>query len=194
MVQSNRGVYQKDSFFQQFYHSCLGKVIILAVVAAVALVVARFSNPEEKFMFDETADNVRQCIEANINTPADKVDNIVNNIYATFTHADSLDAKEAMEDFWKYNTIEVYKHFFFTTSYVHNNYLPGGKRAGIGIFGMVISTVEYNDLLLRVAPVRKEYNQQIIKSSTWTNDVDLGSNPDLGNTYNTYDGDGSRSN
>lgn len=190
MVQSNRGIYQKDSFFEQFYHSCLGKVIILAVAIGAMLTGAHFSRPEKNIMFDETADNVRQCIEANINTPADKVDNFVNNMIATFTHADSLDAKEAMEDFWKYNTIEVYEHFFYTTSYVHNNYIPGGKRASIGILGMVISTVEYSDLLLRVAPVRKEYNQRII-TNTWSNDVDLGSNPDLGNTYNTYDGDGS---
>lgn len=190
MKQSDRGTYQKDSVMQQFYRSCLGKVIILAVVSSLLLLIARLTVPGKEYMLGETTDNIRQCIEANINIPADKIDNVVNNMVATFTHADSLEAEESMKDFWKYNTIEVYEHFFFTTSYVHNNYLPGGKRAGIGVFGLVISTVDYSDLLLRVAPVRKEYNQRII-TNTWSNEVDLGSNPDLGNTYNTYDGDGS---
>lgn len=191
MKQPDRGIYQKESFLQSFHRSCLGKVIIFATAVAAILTAAHFSVPDKEQMLNETTDNIRQCIEANINIPADKIDNIVNNMIATFTDADSIDGQEGMKDFWKYNTIEVYKHLFFTTSYVHNNYLPGGKRAGIGVFGFVISTVEYPDLLLRVAPVRKDYNQRIIKE-TWTNDVDLGSNPDLGNTYNTYDGDGSR--
>lgn len=191
MEQLNRGTYQKDSALQQFSHSCLGRIVISAVAIAVLLVIAHFTVPDEKYMLDETTDNIRQCISANVSNQADKIDNVVNNIYATFTTADSLEAEEPMRDFHKYNKIEIYKHFLFSTAYVSNNYMPGGKRAGIGVFGIVIPTVEYRDLLLRIAPIRKEYKDRVIRSATWTSEDDLGSNPDLGNTYNTYDGDGS---
>ena len=73
MKQSDRGTYQKDSVMQQFYRSCLGKVIILAVVSSLLLLIARLTVPGKEYMLGETTDNIRQCIEANINIPADKI-------------------------------------------------------------------------------------------------------------------------
>ena len=97
MKQSDRGTYPKDSAMQQFYRSCLGKVIILAVVSSLLLLIARLTVPGKEYMLGETTDNIRQCIEANINIPADKLDNVVNNMVSTFTHADSLQAEASMK-------------------------------------------------------------------------------------------------
>ncbi len=57
-----------------------------------------------------------------------------------------------------------------------------GIRVGIGIFGIVIPTVTFSDMILRVGPVRKDYNQKIIRNTY--DDEDLGNNPDFGDTYN----------
>lgn len=192
MRQSNRGTYEKESLLQRFYRSCLGKIIILATVIIVLLLLALASKPDEKQMLGETIDNVKQSIAANIKTKEDEVDMVANNIAAFFTCADSADAKEAMVDFHKFNRIVVHEHTFFSTTRIYNNIHPEGTRSGIGIFGVVIPTVKYKDLLLYVGNLRKKYNQPIIRR-VWTSDPDLGSNPDLGNTHNTYEGDGSRS-
>lgn len=188
---SNRGTYERESFLQRFYRSCLGKIIILATFTIVMLLIALASKPDKKQMYVETIDNVKQSIAANIKSKEDEVDMIANNIAAFFTHADSADAKEAMVDFFKFNRVVVHEHTFFSTTRIYNNIHPGGTRAGIGIFGTVIPTVKYKDLLLYVGTLRKKYNQPIIRRS-WTSDPDLGSNPDLGNTHNTYEGGGSR--
>lgn len=47
--------------------------------------------------------------------------------------------------------------------------------------------MNFNDFVLRNGPVRKDYNQKILKQ-TITSDTYMGDNPDLGNTYNTYEG------
>lgn len=191
MRQTNRGTYERESFLQRFYRSCLGKLIILATTIILLLIIALMSKPDEKLMYAETVDNVKQSIAANIESKEDEVDRIANNIAAFFTYADSTDAKEAMADFFKYNKIVVHEHTFFSTTRIYNNIHPGGTRAGIGIFGTVIPTVTYKDLLLYVGTLRKNYNLPIMRR-VWTSDPDLGSNPDLGNTHNTYDGGGSR--
>ena len=95
-----------------------------------------------------------------------------------------------MEDFHKYNRVEIYHHTFFSTSYIISNFNSSGARAAIGVFGMVIPTVNFGDFILRNGPVRKEYNQRIIRQ-TITSDSYMGDNPDLGNTFDTYDGGGS---
>ena len=74
--------------------------------------------------------------------------------------------------------------------YIISNFNSRGARAAVGIFGLVIPTVNFNDFVLRNGPIRKEYNQRIIKQ-TITSDTYMGDNPDLGNTYNTFEGGGS---
>lgn len=191
MRKINRGTYEKESTLHRFSRSCLGRLIITTLTAALLLLLAFLSVPEEKEIYLETVDNIRQSIAANIEAKEDEVDAVANNISAFFTHADSAEAKEAMKDFYKFNRIEVHKHTFYATTRVYNNIKPAGSRVGIGVFGMVIPTVKYKDLLLYVGTLRKKYNQPIIKR-VWTSEPDLGSNPDLGNTHNTYEGGGSK--
>jgi hypothetical protein len=66
---------------------------------------------------------------------------------------------------------------------LHNNFKPEGIRAGIGIFGIVIPTVNFNDFLFRIGPMHRGYEQKIIQSTTitntnntedWSNSADLG--------------------
>lgn len=191
MQKIGKGNYEQESFLQQFYRSCLGKAIILCAVIALLLTAAYFSVPDEKTMYAETVDNVRQSISANIESKEDEIDCVVNNFSAFFTYVDSTEAKEVMADFFKYNKIEVHKHTFYATTRIYNNIYPDGRRSGIGIFGIVIPTIKYKNLLLYVGTLRKKYNQPIIKR-VWASDPDLGSNPNLGNTHNTYEGGGSK--
>ena len=66
---------------------------------------------------------------------------------------------------------------FFRTAYVYNNIKTEGTRVGFGLFGVVIPTANFNDFLLRIGPMRRNYNQRLIRSTTI--DGDLGTNPNI---------------
>ena len=190
-IHSSKSEYKKDTLGTQFLKSCLGKIIILVALIAILLIVAKFTVPSDKEMAYGTLDGICQCIEKSHGVPGDKSDDIVRNGIATFSHeTDSLKKDTIMEDFHKYNRVEIYHHTFFSTSYIISNFNSSGARAAIGVFGMVIPTVNFGDFILRNGPVRKEYNQKIIRQ-TITSDSYMGDNPDLGNTFDTYDGGGS---
>ena len=66
MQQTNRGNYRtKETLAQQFWHSCFGKLTILAGIIAVLFVIGHLTIPDEETMMAEMDDNIRQCIEAN---------------------------------------------------------------------------------------------------------------------------------
>lgn len=190
MYQTDRGTYQKESFGQQFCRSCLGRFIIAVVVVAVLFLIASISVPDDKEMLVKTEDGISRCIEDNAISRNDKIDDGVRNFTAIFSNGDSAEVAKNMKDFYRFNRIEVCRHTFYSTARIHSNFYSEGIRAAVGFFGMVIPTVSYEDILMRVAPLRKEYNQSILKVD-YSSDVDLGSNPDFGNTYNTYEGGGS---
>lgn len=190
MQQTNRGIYNKqESVGQMFLNSCLGKCIIMAALVAVVLLIAHLTVPADDEMNSKISNDIRLCIEENALAKSDKIDDVVRNATAIFAAPDSTADSTVMADFHKYNRIEVYRHTFYSTARIHNNLEIKGIRVGIGIFGMVIPTVNYGDLILQVGPVRKEYNRRIIENAY--GDEDLGSNPDFGDTYNTYQGGGS---
>ena len=190
-IHSSKSEYKKDTLGTQFLKSCLGKVVILVALIAILLIVAKFTVPSDNEMTYGTLDGICQCIEKSHGVPGDKSDDIVRNGIATFSHeTDSLKKDTIMEDFHKYNRVEIYHHTFFSTSYIISNFNSSGARAAIGVFGMFIPTVNFGDFILRNGPVRKEYNQKIIRQ-TITSDSYMGDNPDLGNTFDTYDGGGS---
>jgi len=71
----------------------------------------------------------------------------------------------------------AYRHTFYATARLVNNMHPEGVRVGVGVFGLIIPTVIYKDILLDVGPVHKGYNQKIIQPTV--PDTDLGSNPNI---------------
>ena len=163
---------------QAFSHSCLGRLLLLAAIVIVLLIIAYFTAPSEKVMREEINDDIMQCMEMNDSIRGDQIDDYVHNIGFIFTTADSTKVgQEWREVFNKYNRLEIYRHTFFTTAYIYNNILTEGSRVGIGVFGMVIPTMNFNDFLLRVGPMHKGYNQVI--RSTNIPDTDLGTNPNI---------------
>ena len=110
----------------------------------------------------------------------------LGRIIITFSEADTTKTTDVMDEFNKYNRMEYYDHVVFSTIRLSNNYRIEGVRCAIGIFGMVIPTANYSDFLLRVGPVRKDYNQPIIPQ---TGDEEyFGENPDLGGVFR-YEGE-----
>ena len=167
------------SLLHSLTHSCLGRICILAVILAVVLAIARFSVPDKETMTVEIEDAIRQCIIANDSIPTDDIDDAVNNIGYIFTYADSTKFnEETWELFNKYNKLEYYKHSFYSTMHVKNNFRPVGNRVGIGIFGVVIPTVNYHDFPLDIGPIHKGYDEKIIKTIEYK-ERDLGTNPDI---------------
>ena len=130
-------------------------------------------------MRDEINDDIMQCMEMNDSIRGDQIDDFVNNLGFIFTTADTTKVgQEWREVFDKYNRVEIYRHTFFTTAYVYNNILTEGSRVGIGVFGIVIPTMNFNDFLLRVGPMHKGYDQKLIRRGTIP-DTDLGVNPNI---------------
>lgn len=181
MYQTDRGNYnKKPSMAHSMVHSCFGKMIILAVIFFVLLLVAYLTVPSDETMRYEMTDNIVQCVADNDSIKADGIDAFVNNIGYTFTYADSSQVKsDVLATFNKYNKMEFYRHAFYSTAYVYNNFRPEGTRIGVGLFGLVIPTVKVSDLVLRVGPMHKGYDQKLIRQSTDRDDY-MGENPDLG--------------
>lgn len=168
-----------ETMTQAFSRSCLGKLLILAVVVVILLIIAYFTAPTEKEMREEINDDILQCMEMNDSIRGDQIDDFVHNIGFIFTTADSTKVGlEWREAFDKYNRLEINRHTFFTTAYIYNNILTEGSRVGIGVFGIVIPTMNFNDFLLRVGPMHKGYDQKLIKTVVIP-DNDLGSNPNI---------------
>ena len=177
-----------QSFTQEFTRSCLGRIIIAGVIILVGLLVAYFTAPKERDMNAEMEDNMMQCLEVNDAVKGDAVDDYVHNLTFIFTTADTAYIpKDVLETYHKYNRLESYRHTFYSTSYIHNNMHPEGTRVGVGIFGIIIPTVLYEDILLEVGPVHKGYEQKLNQAPIQQEEEDLGTNPNI--TEFHYKGD-----
>lgn len=180
MYQPDRGNYNnKPGLWHDIKHSCLGKLIIVAVTVLALLFIAYLTVPSEETMRYEMTDNIMQCISENDSIKTDGIDAFINNIGYIFTYADSaaVDTDE-LNNFNKYNRMEYYDHTFFATMLIHNNFRPEGTRVGVGVFGMVVPTVNFNDFILRVGPMHRGYNQKLIQQRPDRNEY-MGETPDM---------------
>jgi|GEM_PF-652337 len=194
MYQSDNDNYRtKDSAFRSFSRTCLGKCVIFLVTLLVLFLLAKCTKPGHDTMISETRDGIMECIQDNDSIKVDEVDDFMRNMFATFTHADTTDqiTKELMQMFDKFNRIEVQDHSFYSTTRIFNNLHPEGTRSALGIFGMVIPQVSLSDMILRNEKMRGRYLEKLINKTVGGNSEYFGKDPDLGNTYNTYEGGGS---
>ena len=174
---STGGFKQNESALQAFYHSCLGKITILAGILILLFIVGIMTKPTQEEMEMEMVDDILQCIQANDSIQGDGIDDQVNNLSSVFSRADTAKInKELLVSLKKNNRLEIYNHSFFRTAYILNNIYPQGVRVGIGMFGVVYPTVRYKDLLLNVGPMQKKYKDGVIRTGT-INTHDLGTNP-----------------
>ena len=180
MYQPSTGHFKKqETVGQAFSHSCLGRLVIMAAIMVAIVALAIMSKPSEKEMEKETIDNIMQCIQANDSIRGDKIDDTVNNLTNAFTKADTAKVNiELRKAYFQHNRIEVYNHIGLRTAYVFNNVHPEGVRVGFGIFGLVFPTVTYEDLLLNVDPIQREYKDGVIQVEE-VPAQDLGSNPNI---------------
>ena len=179
MEQFNSNTYKKQTPFQEFYHSCLGKVIILAVVALVLTIVALMTVPTNSQMRWQMEDNIQECLQDNDSIQGDVIDDYVQNIGRIFTHADTtLTDKDQWATYNKYNKLEIYPHTLFSTARIHNNMHPEGVRVGLGLYGIVIPTIRYADLLMITGPIRGKYNKRLIQDIVIPDEY-IGDNPNL---------------
>ena len=74
--------------------------------------------------------------------------------------------------------MEIYHHPLYSTAYIFNNMHPEGVRIGVGVYGLVVPTLTFHDLLLDEGPMHKGYNQKIIRTGVIP-DNDLGTNPNI---------------
>jgi hypothetical protein len=163
MQQENSAYRTNESLLKQFSNSCLGKIVIAGVIFLVLLLVAWLTNPSDRRMRNSMHDNIRQSIESRDSINSDFLDEIVSNIGHTFTWTDEPENKERMALFDKYNLREFYDHTFFSTMYIFNTLTTEHERCGVGLFGLVIPTVNFNKFLLREGPMRQEYNEPLIQ-------------------------------
>ncbi len=178
MYQQDRGYKTNEPIGKAFTHSCLGKVVILGAFLLVMLIVAYFTTPTEKEMLVEMDDNIIECLQANDSIKGDPIDDYVNNMGSIITVSDTTQVSEdVMKAYRMYNKLEAHRHTFYATARLINNLHPEGIHVGFGMFGLIIPTVTYKDILLDVGPVHKGYNQKIYQPAI--PDTDLGSNPNI---------------
>ncbi len=178
MEQFNRDTYKKETLFQEFYHSCLGKIIILIAIFFVLFIIAIFTVPTEQTMRDQTMNHIHACLQDNDGRTNDEIDEIFANVVRSYSEVDTtLTKREMLKYLRAYNTIEVYEHTGYKTVYLHNARHPQGVRISVGIFTMVISTLYYSDMVLDLGPARGDFNQKLIEVPT--NEPDFGENPHL---------------
>lgn len=176
-----------DSLFYLFRHSCLGRLIMTGIVLAVLAVIASLTNPTEERMRTEMDDNIRQCIEERDSLTDDWTETMVKNARYMCTTADSIVTHpEDLHVFYEFNTLAYYDHSLFSTMFIHNSFHIEGKRCAIGIFGMVIPTVNFNDFLLREGPMFKEYKRPQADYGSGSEEF-FGDNPDLGGVFEYND-------
>jgi len=180
MDQTNNGSYKKqETAAEAFYHSCLGKLVILAAVLGILFILGVMTKPTNDEMEMEMVDNILQCIDANDSIRGDKIDDYVNNMSNVFSKVDTARVnKDLRISLNKNNRMEIYNHSWFRTAYIFNNIHPEGVRVGWGMFGVVYPTVTYEDLLLNVGPMQKKYNDGVIRS-TVIDTHDMGTNPNI---------------
>lgn len=179
MEQFNSNTYKKPTPWQEFTNSCLGKIIILAVIACILVVLAAITRPTESMMQWQMEDNIQECLQSSDSIESDIIDDYVGNIGRVFTHADSTETNpEQWATYKQLNRLEIYSHTLFRTARIINNIHPEGVRVGIGLFGIVIPTVKYTDLLMNTGAVRGEYGERLIQDIV-VPEEDLGENPNV---------------
>ena len=180
MNQINSDTYKKQNVLHEFFHSCLGRLTILAIIAIILLIVAIITVPGRKIMGALMEDNVRQCIIDNDSIRGDALDTFFDNMSNIFTEADSTQLnQEVYQAYKKYNTIRIYDHTLYRTALLHNGMHPEGIRIGIGLFGIVIPTIDYSDLVITIGPVRGNYNEKLLEGSSTILEDDPGENPNI---------------
>ena len=178
MEQFNPNTYKKQSTAQQFTGSCLGKIIICAAIIIVLLIAAAITRPTDSYMRWQMEDNIMECIESSDSIESDIIDDYVGNLGRVFTHVDSTAIhKELLDTYRKLNKLEIYPYTFMKTARIINNIHPEGVRVGIGIFGIVIPTVKYSDLLMNTGAVRGDYNKKLLKDQV--PEMYQGDNPNI---------------
>ena len=178
MEQFNPNTYKKQNAALQFTGSCLGKIIICVVIAIVLLIIAAITRPSDSYMRWQMEDNIMECIEASDSIESDIIDDYVGNLGRIFTHADSTEInQELWQTYKKLNKLEIYPHTFLKTARIINNIHPEGVRVGVGIFGIVIPTVKYSDLLMNTGAVRGDYNKKLIRDKI--PEMYTGDNPNI---------------
>lgn len=176
----NSDSYKKKNILQEFFHSCLGKIVIFLGVLLVLYIFAIITVPTKKMMLEEAFDNIQECLQDNDSIKADEIDEFINNISRTISVADTTKTnKEVLNTFLKYNTLMVYSHLGFKTVHIVNGIYPQGERIGIGIFQTVISTVNYNDLVVTTGAVRGDYNKQLNAPAEVPDSLYTGENPNV---------------
>jgi hypothetical protein len=157
MYQADRGDYRtKESIFSLFFHSCMGRILIVGIIIGILSGIACLTRPSEEVMTAEMVDDIRQCINRSDSVNSDKLDNMVANFGYIFSSADTVVDVESWKNFKRYNRLQYFDHGTYATMLVFNNYNVEGTRCGIGIFGIVIPTVNFIDLLLRDGPIQTD--------------------------------------
>ena len=186
MNQINSDTYKKRSLMQQFFQSCLGKIVILLGIFLGLYIFAIITVPSEEMMMQETLDNIHECLQENDSIKADEIDEFINNISRTISFTDTTATnQEIYKAFKKYNRLEVYNHAGFKTIHLFNGIYPQGQRIGIGIFQTVISTLFYDELVISTGAVRGDYNKSLTAPPPEVHDVEF--EDTIGSTnVNTY--------
>ena len=182
-MNNNQDSFKKhDSVWTTFHKSCLGRIVIFIVALLLLMLLSVALRPSEEATMLETRDNIHQLILDNDSTKQDNVDNTLASIAYIFSSADTVPTDTAMHTFDRLNHLEYVNHGLYTEVVLRNTIHVMGKCCSIGLWGMVIPVLTYEDLLLHMDVMRKEYNQKLIEAPKGGEDY-FGSDPNLDQVF-----------
>ncbi len=139
------------------------KTIAIAVIV-VLLFIAKFTVPSEM--------KVRKAVASYV-----KMD--IRGSSADHSYTD----EDADRMFYAYNSIDIHQYSLCSVARMHNRYKTQDIMAAIGVFGIVIPLIDWNEYIITNGPVKHHYYHGGMKNPQNTpiigdKDFDTGKLPD----------------
>lgn len=154
---------KRESLGHKLLHSRAGCFGIVVATILILMLAAVLTVPSKETMTRRVNRAITICLTDN--PRADNWDEALRNLSLIFDDDSTAIKvnKDVYEYVVKYNKVKVVRNTFTSEAIIVNNQFPNGTRVAIGVFGMVIPTINTHDLLMDFGEMRKEIGQQIIE-------------------------------
>lgn len=138
-----------QSYYKKKKTLIISKKTIILTAIAIILVIAHITVPSKQLMVS----SISYYVKSDINDESPFV---------------SATDKDVSKMFYTYNTIDIFKHYFYSTAHIHNRYHTKDKIACIGVLGIVIPIVDWNEYIVKNGPVKRHYYRGGKKNPQYT--------------------------
>lgn len=156
-----------QSYYKKDKISVINPKTVIFFIIVIFCVIAHFTIPSDEKMEKDIASYIKFDIK-----------------HSSAIKEPTNDDVESM--FYTYNAIEMHRNIFSVVGRLHNRYQTKDKIACIGIMGVVIPLIDWNDYIVISGPVKHKFYHGGKKNPQNTpiigdKDYETGKSPDEGN-------------